>query len=197
MVSGIVSNKRNNPKQTQTFCLLSHFELGSTMKGWFMVFKQFSGFFKNRKSPSLVVNEKLPNRARDFNFFIRRRKKAMTTICSLVFSKVRVIDSIHISIQQPIVHSAILRRFDNLCCQTMSRQDAEWESDERFIGCLFFESPGHHFWVLRNKKGELSTLISGQHGFEFHWWRKMFHRMRSKGDAKQRDLRARERETMV
>lgn len=51
----------------------------------------------------------------------------MTTnlfLCMFRVVKVRVIDSIP-SIQQPIVHSCIVRRFDNLCFslrQTMSRQ---------------------------------------------------------------------------
>lgn len=76
-----------------------------------MVFKQFPG---SQKSLARFVNREAPE---IFNFFIREKNTFgddNDLFARLAF-KVRVIDSIHISIQQPIVHPAILRRFDNLC----------------------------------------------------------------------------------
>lgn len=103
---------------------LSHFKrhkIGSTMNE-----RMIYGFWTLSKKLESLAPRFLTSLLELFTFrFLLSHKtwEAMTTICSIVcFSlafKVRVIDSTHLTIhsfiQQTIVHSSIIRRFDNLC----------------------------------------------------------------------------------
>lgn len=153
---------RNNPNKRLNFSAelpLSHLErheMGSTMNGWFMVFKHFQNETWNytQKSLSMWMSCRIEKRfltsLLDFGFQWKMRWQRFVLGCVSRVFKVRVIDSMLPIHRSQLCILPLLEGCDNLCFATppdnestekseeSNDESGVWELPEKFCVCFVF-----------------------------------------------------------